>query len=99
MVEQPQIGMRKHNPMFIRSLDTLLIHNTPTRRSKILDPTPKRTMDVIREREKRITRTRNPTQRLCMFLLLFLRKRSRYTLKLTLPLVFLTTLEYLTANE
>lgn len=99
MVEQPQRGMRKCHPMLVRGLDTLFVHNTPTRSRQILDPTLPRPMHVIRERKERITRARHPIQ-LGRPLLLLLRTQRLYTaLEETLPLRLLPTLQYFSTDE
>jgi hypothetical protein len=98
-MEQPQRRMRKHNLMLIRRLDALLIHNTPTRRRKVPHPALPCTMHIIREREERIARTRNPiqlTRPLPLFLLL---QRWHLALEQALPLFLLPALQHFSADE
>lgn len=98
-MEQPRRGMSKHHSVLVRSLDTLCIHNTPTRRRQILNSTPPRAMYVIREREERITRTSNSIQRLQMLLPLRITQRVYTALKHTLPLCLLASFENFTCDE
>ena len=99
VMEQPQRSMSKHDPMLIRRFDTLLIHNTATRCSQILHPALPRPMNIIREREERITRTAHPAQFLRPLPSLFFTQRRRDRLELVFPLRFLATLKRLTAHE
>lgn len=101
-MEQPNIRMHKHHPPLIRRLHTLFIHHTPPRRRKVPNPTLPSPMHIIREREKRIARTRNPIQLPHPLpLLLFTQPHqllSLIFLKQTLPMLLLTPLQLLSGH-
>ena len=90
--------MRKHHPMLVCCIDTLLIHDTSTWSSQILHTTFPRPMHVIREREKGVTRTRSLIQLLPPLLPLFIAQWFGYSFKKTFPVRFLGPLKNLAAN-
>lgn len=98
-MEQPEVRVREHNIMLIRSLDTFGIHHASTGRSKVLHPAPERTVDIIWEGEERVARACDAAQLLGMVPLFLLRERLRYALEQTLPLLLLSTLENFTTNK
>jgi hypothetical protein len=56
MVEQPQVGVRKHHSMLIRSSNAFLIHHAPAWGSQVRHTAPRSPMHVIREGEKGVAR-------------------------------------------
>ena len=98
MVEQPQRSMDKHNPMLIRRLDALLIHNAPTWRRQIPHSALPRPVHIIREWKERVARTRHALQLCCPFLLLLHTQSSNSALKHALPLCLLTAFKLLPAH-
>ena len=99
MVEQPQRGVHKHHPMFVRSLDALIIHDTSTRRRQISDSTFPRPMHIIREREESIARTAHTIQLTRPLRSLLCSQWFGNGIELAFPLCLLTTIERLTTHE
>lgn len=91
--------MTKHDPVFIRRLDTLGVHHTSARRSEIPHPALPRPVNVVSKREERIARARHPIQLACPRLSLLLTQRLRHGHELVFPLCLLTTLKDLSAHE
>ena len=85
--------------MFIRRLDTLLIHHTTTWRSKVPHTTLPHPVHIIRKWEECIARARHPVQLARPRLPLLLSQRRRNSLKLCFPLRLLTAFEDLPAHE
>ena len=99
VVEEPQRGVGEHHIMFIGCLNTLFIHDTPTRCSKVPDTTLPCTMDVVREWEERIAGACHAIKLRRELLSFLIRQRGRYFLKLTFKLQLFTALEDFAAHK
>ena len=99
VVEQAQRRVREHDVMLVGRLDTLLVHDAPARRSKVLDATPARAVHIVGEREECVARASDAIELLRMRGALFLRESRRDLLKHGLPLRPLAALERLARDE
>ena len=88
-MEQTQVRVREHHPVFIRRLHALLVHDAPARRRQVLDAAPPRTVHVVREGEERIAAARDALQLREPFPLLFRAQGRRRLFELRLPLLLL----------
>lgn len=91
--------MTEHDPVFIRRLDTLGVHHTSARRSKVPRAALPRPVDIISKWEKRIARARHPIQLARPRPSLLLSQCRRHALELVFPLRLFTTFENLSAHE
>lgn len=100
-MEQTQVRVREHHPVFIRRLHALLVHDAPARRRQILDAAPPRTVHVVREGEERVAAARDALQLREPFPLLFRAQGRRCLFELCFPLLLLTpaALEDLAGDE
>ena len=99
VVEKPQRRVTEHDPVFIRRLDTLGVHDTSARGREVPHAALPRPVHIISKWEERVARARHPIQLARPRLALFLSQRRRHTLKLGFPLLLFTTLEDLSAHE
>ena len=99
MVEEPQRGVAKHHTMLIGRLNTLFVHDTSTRCSKVSDPTLPCTMNIVWEREECVTGARHPIQFCRKLPPFFVRQRCGHFLELTFKLKLLASFEDFTAHK
>lgn len=101
MMEKPQRRVSKNDSVLVRRLDALLVHDTSRWRGEIPHAALPRAMDVIREREERIARTRYAIEPPRVFRALLGAKRRGYLplLKQAFPLRLLAALEDLPTDE
>ena len=99
VVEEPQRGVAKHHIMLIRRFNALFIHNTSTGCSEVSDTTLPCTMNIVREREERITGTRHAIEFCRELPPFFIRQRCRHFLELTFKLQLLTSFEDFAAHK
>lgn len=99
VVEKPQRRVNENYSVLVRRLDAFLVHDTSRRRGEIPNTTLLRAMHVVREREKRIARTRHTVELSRVVRTLLRAERRRDLLEQAVPLLFLTALENLASNK
>ena len=98
-MEKPQRRVNENYPMLVRRLDALLVHDTSRGRGEIPNTTLLCAMHVVREREKRITRTRHTVELSRMVRTFLCAERRRDLFEQAVPLLFLAALENLASNK
>jgi hypothetical protein len=99
VVEKPQQRVNENYSVLIRRLDAFLVHDTSRRRCEIPNTTFLRAMHVVREREKRITRTCYTVELSRVVRTLLGTERRRDLLEQAVPLLFLAALENLASDK
>ena len=99
MVEKPQRRVSENDPVLVRRLDTLLVHDASCRRGEVPNATLLRAMHVVRKREKRVAGTCHAVELPRVIRALLSAERRRDLLKQTFPLRLLATLEDLAPDE
>lgn len=98
-MEKPQRRVNENYSVLVRRLDAFLVHHTSRRRGEITNTTLLRAVHVVREREKRIARTRH-TVELSRVVRTFLgAERRRDLFEQAVPLLFLAALENLASDK
>ena len=99
VVEKPQRRVNENYSVLVHRLDAFLIHDTSRRRSEIPNTALLRAMHVVREREKRIARTRHTVELSHVVRTLLGAERRRDLLEQAVPLLFLAALENLAPDK
>lgn len=99
MVEKAQRRVDENYFVFVRRLDAFLVHDTSRRRGEIPNTTLLRAMHVVREREKRIARTRHTVELRRVVRTLLGAERRRDLFEQAVPLLFLAALENLASDK
>lgn len=99
VMEKPQRRVNENYSVLVRRLDAFLVHNTSRRRCEIPNTTLLHAMHVVREREKRIARTRHTVELSSVVHTLLGAERRRDLSEQAVPLLFLTALEDLASNK
>lgn len=98
-MEQPEVRVCENDSVFIRSLDTLLIHHAPGWCGQVPDAAFPCPVDVVRKREECITGARHIIQPGCVFLSFLRAQLFRDGLEKALPLCLLTTLKLFATDK
>ena len=98
-MEKSQRRVNKNYFVLVRRLDAFFVHDTSRRRGEIPNTTFLRAVHVVREREKRIARTRHTVELSRVVRTLLGAEGRRNLLEQAFPLLFLAALENLASDK